>query len=71
MKFPNKMITETYSKASGRVFTHSPSFYKFTDEQGSSEYNYSAMLWLLENKFLVQEPWDGNCIVFKYKVKER
>lgn len=70
MKLPNKMLTETYNKAIGKIFTHSPVFQKFTDEQGDNEYNYSAMLWLLNNKYLVIQPYDNKSIVYKYKVKE-
>ena len=70
MKFPNKMITETFNQATGKTFTWSPSNYVFTDESGKSDYPYYAMLWLKDNGWLVQLPWDHKSIAYKFQLKK-
>lgn len=72
MKFPNKVIAAAYAKGSGKTFTWSPGRQVFTDEDGSTNYVYSAMLWLMEREVLVRQPWNGTPedFVYKYKMKE-
>ena len=68
VKFPNKMIQQAYESATGKFFTHSPTFQKFTDQNGNSCYNYHAMLWLKDNGHL-EESFDKDNFVWLYKVK--
>lgn len=70
-KFPNKMISEAYEAARGHVFTWSPARHIFTDQNGSCEYNYDAMIWLREHGWLVELPYDlGNGFSRKFAIKE-
>ena len=69
-KFPNKMIQEAYQRALGHIFTYSPSFQKFTDENQNSDYNYNAMLYLKDQGMLQRMKDDLNqCFSFKYQIK--
>lgn len=68
-KLPNKMIQEAYDAAVGKIFTWSPTYQRFTDEHGSSDYDYSAMLWLKENNWLLEQPYDPSDFVLKFRVK--
>ena len=67
-QFPNKMIQMAYNSAIGKTFTWSPTNQKFTDENGNSEYNYHAMLWLKDSTVL-EETFDKHNLVYLYKVK--
>lgn len=58
LPYKPKKLRVTYSKAEGRVFTHSPDKQIFTDENGNSDYDYSAMTWLLHNGYLVKKKID-------------
>lgn len=67
-RFPNKNVSHTYEKARGRTFTWSPTYQRFTDESGSSDYNYHAMMWLKDNGWLDELPWTGS-LVSKFLMK--
>lgn len=68
-RFPNKMLQASYDKAVGKTFTWSPTYQRFIDESGSSDYDYSAMLWLKENNWLLEQPYDSSDFVLKFRVK--
>ena len=70
-KFPNKVISRAYEAARGREFTWSPSRQVFTDQNGSSAYNYDAMTWLREHGWLVELPYDSRAgFSRKFAIKE-
>lgn len=69
MRFPNKMVKDTYDKAIGHQFTWSPSRQVFTDENKCSTYNYWAMLWLKENGFMVMRPIKAGNLVCVFEIK--
>ena len=72
MKFPNKVLRDAYIKALNHTFTHSPSNFKFFDENDCCDYNYHAMIWLLYNDILQELPYnpkDG--LVVKYRINKR
>jgi hypothetical protein len=69
MKFPNKVVEKAYEKAKGKIFTWSSFYQVFTDENGNSEYNYSAMLWLKDNGYMTLLPWAGGSIVYRFQLK--
>jgi hypothetical protein len=52
MKFASKVVESTYQKAIGHTFNHRPSKQRFVDENGSTDYNYWAMIWLLDEGIL-------------------
>lgn len=68
-RFPNKVITSTHEVTKGKTFTWSPSRKYFADENGISDYNYDAMIWLKENGWLVQLPWNSVSAVHKFLMK--
>lgn len=63
-KFPNKMIQSAYNAAKGHVFMISTHFQKFTDENGSTDYDYHAMMWLKDNNILERIQYDKNTVPF-------
>lgn len=67
VKFPNKVIQKTYMDAIGKVFRHRPTAQKFVDENENTNYNYSAMVWLLHNKIL-EESFNLKKIVCEYRI---
>lgn len=69
MKFPSKKIERVYNRAIGKVFTWSPSRQVFADQDGETDYDYSAMLWLKEKGILFTLPYDGKSISFKFVLK--
>jgi hypothetical protein len=69
-RFPNKYVREVYLKAKGHTFTYSPIYRKFFDENKNSDYNYTAMEWLMDNKILVLLPMTPQFSSNQYKVKE-
>lgn len=69
VKLPNKMIQAAYNKAVDKTFTWSPTNQRFTDESGSFDYDYSAMLWLKEHGWLLEQPCDTSDFVLKFRVK--
>lgn len=68
MKFPNRKIERAYNQALDKVFTHSPTLRYFTDSQGCKEYDYYAMLWLKDNNYLVQLPFDEKKFMIEYAI---
>lgn len=68
--FYSKLLTKTYSKAVGKIFTWSPTNQVFRDEQNDTDYDYSSMLYFMHKGWLVKLPFVGEEFVNKYKLKE-
>ena len=68
--FPNKVIQQAYINAIGKTFTWSPTYQKFTDSDGNYNYDYHAMRWLKDNKWL-SETFDKEQFVYLYEIKTR
>lgn len=68
-KLPNKMLQAAYDAALDKTFTWSPTYQRFTDQHGNSDYNYSAMLWLKDNGFFVEQPYNPDDFVLKFRLK--
>lgn len=66
-KFPNKVIREAYTRAIGKTFTCRPYDQVFVDNEGKSDYNYRAMLWLKDNGIL-DEKMNWNRLVYEYRI---
>lgn len=70
-RFPNRVIAETYIKARGREFNWSPTRQKFTEiNTADSDFNYSAMIWLMEHDWLVQLPFNAASFATVFKMKD-
>lgn len=63
-KFPNKMIEAAYHAAKGHEFMLSTHNQRFTDENGSTDYDYHAMLWLKDNNILERIEYDKSAVPF-------
>lgn len=59
-RFPNGRVRELYLKIQGKEFTHSPVLRYFADRENIKDYDYWSMIWLLENGYLFEQPWDIN-----------
>ena len=69
--FPNKMLALAYERALGKTFTHSPAYKRFTDECGCHDYNYNAMVWLMDHGVLEALPMDlSKSLAFKYRISK-
>jgi hypothetical protein len=66
-KFPNKMISQAYESAKGKVFTKSSQYHTYKDQDGNTDYNHVALNWLEDNGILGRE-FDRRQIVFKYRL---
>lgn len=67
-KLPNKMIQAAYDAAVGKIFTWSPTYQRFTDADGISDYDYHAMCWLKDNGYML-ENFDKNNFVYLFRIK--
>lgn len=68
-QFPNKTVVKTYDSAKGKTFTWSPTYQRFTDETGCSDYDYHSMMWLKDNEWLVELRWSDSPMVQKFLMR--
>lgn len=69
MRFPNKVLLQTYTLTKGKTFTWSPGKQLFFDEEKNSNYNYNALIWLQNNGYMQKLPFNSSELVTKWIVK--
>lgn len=69
-KFKSTKLHNTYKQAFGKIFTHSPTFHAFTDQDGNQDYDYGSMLYFLYHGYLERLPFDGVTLTNKYKLRK-